>query len=426
MSKIYKYIDLSGLPITGHGVDWPNTIGKKINFQYGENVGEIEILERIDKNKYKIKVVTKDMSVETIMKHEDILYCKFGRCFKKPVAFTHPELLEYFVDLDDAYNNTYGTNKKVPMKCPICGKIKSCSISNLTRFGFVCSYCSDGISYPEKFLKNIFDQLNVSYLYQVGKNDNGFEWIEGKYKYDFYININNQGFFIETDGEFHFVDKFESYESAHKKDLKKNMMAEGHGIDVIRINCNYDGVENRFDFIKANIINSKLSSLLDLNSINWEKANLNSLKNYVIEASNLWNRSNMTTTDIGKILKIHKGTVVKYLKIASSIGLCDYNHIEIQRRRNLKVEDKNENMCKPVMLLKDDEAVGVFKSGIELDKKSENLLGVRLNYRNISAVCHNKQKTIKGYNVKFISKEEYELLYKQFNNTKLLKGGMQF
>ena len=41
---------------------------------------------------------------------------------KNDFATKYPQLVKYFVNKEDAENNTYGSGKKVLMKCPICGE----------------------------------------------------------------------------------------------------------------------------------------------------------------------------------------------------------------------------------------------------------------------------------------------------------------
>ena len=57
------------------------------------------------------------------------------------------------------------SKKKIEVTCPICGYKKLISPHNLFCQGFSCSKCSDGISYPEKFIMSLLNQLNISYVY---------------------------------------------------------------------------------------------------------------------------------------------------------------------------------------------------------------------------------------------------------------------
>lgn len=85
------------------------------------------------------------------------------------IATTHPELVKYFEDANDAYTHTYGSEKYVWCMCPICKTRKYMQIQQLTHQNFSCQNCSDGISYPEKFVANIFMQLNIPFIRQFSK-----------------------------------------------------------------------------------------------------------------------------------------------------------------------------------------------------------------------------------------------------------------
>lgn len=94
------------------------------------------------------------------------------------ISTIRPDLIKYFIDINDAYTHTIYSEDKVCVKCPICGFEKQIIIHNLTRSGLGCNRCSDGISYPEKFIMSVLNQLHIKYITQYR--------IDGyKYKYDF-------------------------------------------------------------------------------------------------------------------------------------------------------------------------------------------------------------------------------------------------
>lgn len=96
------------------------------------------------------------------------------------ISTIRPDLIKYFIDINDAYTHTIYSEDKVCVKCPICGFEKQIIIHNLTRSGLGCNRCSDGISYPEKFIMSVLNQLHIKYITQYR--------IDGyKYKYDFYL-----------------------------------------------------------------------------------------------------------------------------------------------------------------------------------------------------------------------------------------------
>lgn len=158
---------------------------------------------------------------------------------------------------------------RADLHCPLCGHKKQMRISDLYRYGFACPNCSDSYSYPSKFIRNLLMQLNIDFMQEVTRKNEGFEWV-GDYRYDFYFEIENRRIFIEADGHFHYGDYFQTYEEVHNTDLIKDILACDHNIEVIRIDCKYPN-GHRFEYIKNNIINSELNSILNLDkSINWD------------------------------------------------------------------------------------------------------------------------------------------------------------
>ena len=73
------------------------------------------------------------------------------------IATTDSWMIEFFLNKEDAYNYKSGSNKKIDMVCPRCGNIKKEFIYILKeQHGFSCPCCSDGISFPEKLLTNLW------------------------------------------------------------------------------------------------------------------------------------------------------------------------------------------------------------------------------------------------------------------------------
>ena len=81
------------------------------------------------------------------------------------ISTTDPWMIKYFVNIEDAYTHTRTSSLKVLMKCPICGKTKMLEPSHLLLQGFACPRCGDGISYPEKVLISILDQLHIKMIF---------------------------------------------------------------------------------------------------------------------------------------------------------------------------------------------------------------------------------------------------------------------
>jgi very-short-patch-repair endonuclease len=419
--NIKKWIDLSSLPRSKSkkSIKWTKSIGCVMDFIYGEQYGKLTILDRISSDKYKVSITARNENIEYTLNTKDILHCKLGGAFVRPLAVTHPELIGYFVNKQDTENYSAHSGAIVSLACPFCGTVKNMAIRTLTELGFGCPACSDGISFPNKFMYNILTQLNIEFINEVNKKHKGFEWAKN-YRYDFYIKLPEASVIIEMDGKFHDGGRFCSFEKAHAVDVEKDRLAIENGLDVVRIDCRYSHIGTRMECIKTNILNSKLGEFINFSSVNWDVANEHAVCSNVKLAADAWNAGVLCSKEIGDLLGVSKDTAQGYLKIAADLNMCNYNDTEINRRMKLRIKQNNKKKQTPIMLFKNNEVIGVFSGIIDLDRRSLQLYGEHIDYRNIYAVLAGSRKHTKGYTAKYITTSEYELLLPQFiNNTKL-------
>lgn len=328
---------------------------------------------------------------------------------------TNPEMIPYFQGgYNEAKLYTYGSSQKIIPICPDCGRVKdkSMTIREIYKTNSIGCSCNDKIPYPQKFMLNVLEQLDISF-----ETEKKFDWCKyndfksNKLKqgyYDFYFELNDEKCIIETDGGFHNKDNDMSGQTAKESkyiDNEKDRLAEEHNIDVIRIDCNLSDLE----YIKQNIIkDNKLNKLFDLSKINWIKVGEFACSNLVKVACSYKNDdTDMTTQDIGNIMGFHRNTITKWLKQGNELNWCEYCPIEELR----KSSSKNGKLGrKLVIVLKDEIALGVFESKLELERQSKNLFGTKLLSSNMSSVCSGKLKTYKGFSFKLvldITEEEY-------------------
>lgn len=243
------------------------------------------------------------------------------------IATTNPEMIKYFVNIEDCYTYTYNSKNKVLLKCPYCGLKKKMNIYVLFNQGFSCSKCSDGCSYPNKFMLNLLEQFKVEF-----KTEYSPKWIKPK-RYDFYIP--SMKLIIEMDGGFHNkYNNLNGQTKEHSKEIDnyKDKLAEEHGLKIIRIDCDYKNT-NKFNYIKTNVLNSKLNEFFKLNNINWYEIDKNSENNKVkIVCDYKKQNENLTSKNIGDKLKLNRSTVIKYLKKGNNLGWCNYNPKEEMRK----------------------------------------------------------------------------------------------
>lgn len=343
-----------------------------------------------------------------ILKQKIGCSCCYGRTTVRginDIATTQPWMVKYFVNIEDAYTHTYCSGDKILCKCNICGHKKEIVISNLYRQGFSCPKCSDGISYPEKFMYNLLSQLNINFIFQFTKKY--AKWV-GKYRYDFYFEHNNESYIVETHGLQHYNsiswnNNTNSLKEEQENDNNKYELAVNNGIkpeNYIVIDCRY----SEFEFIKNNIIQSIFNEIFDLNSINWNNIEKKCQNLLVKEVCEFWklhneiNCENLIIKQISNILNLSVATIRKYLKIGAKLGWCHYNPKEEMKKSSSKTGKKRG---KQVEIFKNGISLGIFSSCHELARESEKLFGVKLLESSISKSCNNFKK-YKGYNFNYL------------------------
>lgn len=319
-------------------------------------------------------------------------YCSNKKVLKgfNDMWTTNPELAKLLANPDGGYKYTYGSKRKINWKCPDCGGIiKNKTIHQISYYGLYCPQCSDGKSYPEKVMYNFLKYLNIEF-----ELEKSFEWSKNK-RYDFYLP--NYNILIEINGIQHYELGFKniggrSLKEEIKNDNIKEKLAKDNGINrYIVIDARYSNIE----YIKINIIQSKLSKYFDFSNINWELINKESLTSLALKTIELWN-NNYRVTDISNELKICADTVREYLKKGMKSGLCNYD-----TKEQLKICGNLTSKLKIcIQLSLNGFYIKEWESIIKAEKE--------LNIKNISSCCRGRRKTAGGY--KWMYKEDYDKL----------------
>ena len=295
-----------------------------------------------------------------------------------------------WISEEDAKGYTPQSNQKIDVTCPYCGKKKKVVIHSIFRKKSIGCTCGDGFSYPEKLMVNILTQLNIEFKVQYSD-----KWTKNR-KYDFYIPLLNC--IIETHGLQHYEedrrDRSRTFEEEQENDKVKEQLAKDNGIEnYIAIDCR----KSELKYISENILKSKLNELFDLSSIDWIQADLYAIKsNKVKEVCDYWNnikKEYETANDLAIFFGMSKAAIIKYLKKGIKLGWTNYDP-KLEMKKGGRVGGKS--LGKEVKMYKDDIFIGVFESCHDLDRKSEKLFGVKLDYRGISDAI-NKNKKYKGY-----------------------------
>lgn len=241
--------------------------------------------------------------------------------------------LSKYIDEETMKQYMPSSGQRIKFSCPDCGVIKEVSVNNLCQQRFRC-VCSDGVSFPNKFVFAVISQIDKSITTEFVP-----KWAKNK-RYDLYIK--NFNMIIENHGPQHYEEV-----ALWKRDLKeeqendklKEILAQQNGIiNYIVLDCRYSTKE----WIKNSIMTSRLPQLLGFNEgdIDWDYAFEYANKNLIKEAMSIY-KEGMSAKEFAKILNVSHATANKYLNIAHSLNWCNYDKHLIrckgqQRRRSME------------------------------------------------------------------------------------------
>ena len=299
------------------------------------------------------------------------------------ISTTDPWMIPYFLNEKDIYVHTANSKDEVDMICPYCKRTQLYKISRLKRFHKLPCICSDGISFPEKFIICLLEQLHINYIYQLSKNN--FKWCNN-YKYDFYLVDFN--IIIEANGLQHYENQtgyFENIEHIQRNDFKKKELAIKNNVKYyIELDCS----ESSKMFIKKSILNSDLPNIIDnICKIDWDECEKFAIKNIIKDVCDYKNNNtNATTSEISKYFPVTKGTIGKYLHIGTDMGWCYYNG------NNKRIE-----------IIKEGISIGIYNSAKELSADSLKTFGIFFSEELIRRNCRKENILYKGYKFQYVS-----------------------
>ena len=368
-----------GVDKGGNRIDWKNSISKKIKYEYNCNKeyskGLLKISE-YDPKSQKVYFEGYSKGIRT----SDLMKCKISGILNI-IWYKAPWMINLGVLVEDAKKYTTGSAEKIEVKCPYCGRTKKVTPHNVYRQHSIGCSCGDGISYPEKLMENVLIQLGIEYERQYKPN-----WSENKI-YDFYLPDANT--IIEAHGVQHYEEttRGRSLKEEQENDRSKEELALNNGIKYYMI---IDCRKSELEYIKNNILNSKLNEILDLNNIDWAKCEEYALKNKVKEVCDYYNEHpGIFTTDLVKEFGIDRTTIAKYLKSGTKLGWCKYDSKEAMRY-NAKFTGKHNS--KPIsQFTLEGEFIKTYPSAAEIERQTG------IGNSNISACCRGKQKSAGGF-----------------------------
>lgn len=236
------------------------------------------------------------------------------------IAMTHPYLIDYFVDKNDAYRYAAQSNKKVLMQCVNCNEQKFMPVSDIVLQGFACPRCSDGLSIGERIMYIILKDNNIDFIKEYAFD--GY-----KYKYDFYIE--NSNMIIEMNGKQHYIEtnidgKGNCLERISKNDYDKRKVALDKGVEhYVYVDCKESDVDYIFDSIYA----SGILNILGIDKIDRYNLKIEVCRHSITkEICDVYSsRDDVSIIEIVHRMHFDKATVRKHLTLGAELGWCDYS-----------------------------------------------------------------------------------------------------
>lgn len=290
-----------------------------------------------------------------------------------------PDLVKYFIDTSYPERYTVGSRKYVKLKCPDCGYEKEMTVDTLSSRGFSCNICNDkGYSYPNRFAYSFLNQLPVENHIKEYSPD----WIKPK-RYDNYFEYQGKKYILEMDGALHYKDAYRAtYDEVQENDRFKDMMAQKHGIEVIRIEC----LKSTPMYIRENILNSKLNKIFNLSDYDWDKCFKGCIgKSYypIWEYANKHLDSPLSkiAREFGKGL----GQARRIIEQGQKVNMCFYQIHECS---------------KPISVYKNGIKLYDFVSISECERELKRVYQIKITRKKILEVCDNLCDEYKGFSFK--------------------------
>lgn len=232
----------------------------------------------------------------------------------------HPKLISLLEDKSLADKYSFGSTKVVSWICPTCQSQIQKSFKSVSHSGLQCSYCSNWQSYPNNFMYSVLMQLGIEFQREFCP-----KWADRK-RYDFYFSYQGKEYIVEMDGGFHYVQtnlEYSDLKTVQKTDSLKDSLAKEYEIEMIRINCFYYRINERFNFIKENVLKSRLGSIFDLSTVDFSKADKYACIPSYSKVAELWNSGMQDFSEIAKILKYNIASIYRIFKKCKELNLIN-------------------------------------------------------------------------------------------------------
>ncbi len=304
-------------------------------------------------------------------------------------ASEHKEFFEKFMTEEQMKTTMPHSGKSVVVRCLDCGREKEIIPYNVSYSRSIRCACGDGMSYPNKFMFNLLEQLHIDFIPEYTD-----DWTE-RYRYDDFIPSAKS--IIENHGRQHYEEvpfTQRTLEEEQMNDEDKRCLAINNGIqNYIVIDCRRVNI----DWIKKSIMNSKLPELLKFreSDIDWDQCDAFAQKNLAKEVCEYYNvNTHVLIQDIAKYFNLSRSTIRKYLKIGTRHNWCNYQATESRKHKGQILSGRNGSTAVILYCVDNHQVFGC-------QQEVKDTLNIK-NTSHIPDCCSGKRKTVGGHQFKYL------------------------
>lgn len=304
-------------------------------------------------------------------------------------ASEYKEFFEKFMTEEQMKTIMPHSGKPAIVTCPDCGRKKEVIPYNVEYYRSIRCTCGDGMSYPNKFMFNLLEQLHIDFISEYAD-----DWTK-RYRYDDFIP--SFKCIIENHGRQHYEEtQFteRTLEEEQANDSVKLSLALNNGIQhYIVIDCR----RANMGWIKNSIMNSALPALLNFkeSDIDWKQCDAFAQKNLAKEVCEYYNiHTNMLIQDIAKKFNLSRATIRGYLKIGTQHNWCNYKPIESFKHKGKILSGRNGPTAVALYCIDNRLVFGC-------QHEVEDVLNIT-GTSHIPDCCAGKRKTVGGYQFKYL------------------------
>lgn len=315
------------------------------------------------------------------------------------ISVTDPWMLKYLTKEVNTERISHGSKQSFFMICPECGRMskKKIEIKTLYATHSIGCSCSDGYSYPNKYMFNVLEQLEKQHHIRSFNNEWSPSWIGNK-RFDFKIEkMDGVLIIIEMDGALGHgrksIDKNIEPRNLKNIDEWKDRKAKERNIKVYRIPSLISSSEYLSEQITMII-----GEIFDLGNIDWNQAAEFAQSNLVKEVCSFYKEHNSLSIDeLADHFNIHRSTALRYVKRGEKLGWCAYNYQRLYENRKKSSAAASIASRKSVACYNfDGELIKVYDSIKEASIKENVSTTAIIN------CCKGKTKKCKNMNWKYL------------------------